>query len=272
MSITPSVLVNAKTPRPDGLAADSAFSLDDSGIPLALASTVGVTSVEWSIVAKPTGATTTIASATPTTPFATTFGPLDQYGTYILKCVVNGDAASVKEVAVAVLTPNRGMRIPAQSETTQWDGSVWWGDDIRDALMELDSNSFETGLSSGDTKAYSNCISTSWSVTGNTPTVVDSFVPPSDCAVTVTATIDAQQSDKSDSWGCTLRRRFNVSGAVVTAVAAATLDYEGTAGSAGITADITTSGGIIRIEFTGIAAQTWRGGVERGYSLRTNAA
>lgn len=145
MSITPSVLINAVTPRPDGTEVGSQFALNATAIPLALASTVGVTSVEWSIVAKPTGSTVAIANATPTTPFSTTFGPLDVTGTYILKCVLNGDAASVKEVAVAVLTPNLGFRKPARGETSQWSGDAWWGDDINAMIDQADSPSLAPG-------------------------------------------------------------------------------------------------------------------------------
>lgn len=269
MSVTPQVRVNAQIPRPDGSENYSFFALNATGIPLTLASAVGVTSIEWSIVSKPTGATTTIASATPAAPFSTSFGPLDVRGTYILKCVVNGDADSVKEFAVAVRTTNRFMRVPARAESGQWSETAWWEDALADLFDEVDGGSFVYGLSSGDTKAYSLCRSKATSTADATPTAIDTFTPPADCAITVSASIDAMQSDSTDSWGCTVKRRFNVVAGVVTAVAAATLDAEGTAGSAGMTADIDTSGGAIRLMFTGIAAQTWRVGSEFGVSIRT---
>lgn len=140
MSITPSILINGVTPRPDGTEVDSQFGLGASAISLALASAVGVTSIEWSITSKPTYSTTAIASATPAAPFSTTFGPLDDYGTYILKCVLNGDAASAKEVAVCVLTPYKSLRIPALAESNQWDNSEWWHTAMREMFLAEDGN------------------------------------------------------------------------------------------------------------------------------------
>jgi hypothetical protein len=149
MAITPSILINGLTPRPDGAEVDATFALGAAAIPLALASTIGVTSIEWSIVAKPTGSAVAIANATPATPFATTLGPLDVAGTYILKCVVNGDAASTKEASVAVLTANRAMRIPARGETSQWDGSGWWESAIRGLYNNVDAQAGTANIADG---------------------------------------------------------------------------------------------------------------------------
>mgnify|MGYP001575726059 CR=1 FL=1 len=136
MSVTPQIRINAVVPRPDGAEVDSQFALGAAAIPLSLADTVGITSFVWELTSAPYGATTAIANTTPTTPFATTIGPLDAYGTYILKGVANGDAASVKEVAITVLALS-GDRIPARSESNQWNSSWWWWHAMRDAFLGL---------------------------------------------------------------------------------------------------------------------------------------
>lgn len=136
----PQILVNAKTPRPDGLEADATFPLNSVSVPIALASTVGVTAFSWALTDVPSGSIASIASPNPAAPFSTTISILDKPGTYLLRGVANGDAASVKEVAITVLTRHRGLRIPARGETTQWDGARWWTKAIADSIAATDLN------------------------------------------------------------------------------------------------------------------------------------
>lgn len=128
-AVIPQILINGKTPRPDGLEADAQLALGATSVPLALASTVGITSFTWALVSAPVGATSSIANTAPAAPFNTTLNVLDQPGTYIFRGVPNGDAASAKEVAITVLNAD-GRRIPARAETGQWDGARWWFDAI----------------------------------------------------------------------------------------------------------------------------------------------
>ena len=73
-------------------------------------------------------------------PFSTTIGPFDKEGTYLVKGVANGDAASSAQCAVAVLTLLRSQRVPAQGEESQWDPSLAWQKAIEDAVKALDQN------------------------------------------------------------------------------------------------------------------------------------
>lgn len=147
--IIPVVLVNSLAPPPLGTEAHGVFALNAS-VTLSLQSIIGITSFVWTIRDKPPGSTAALSAPTPTTPFGSTLGPLDEYGSYLVQGVANGDALSVVEFIVAVLTPNRGLRIPAIGETTQWSTSEQWGGSLRDLYIESDAGTQRIAPDSSD--------------------------------------------------------------------------------------------------------------------------
>lgn len=123
----------------------------------------------------------------------------------------------------------------------------------------------------GASKAHTACRPVSFSLSDATPTAVQAYTPPSDCVVTVSASVSLVKSDASDAWAAEAVRRFRVVGGAVTALSAASVtpDPGNTAAAA---LDIDTSSGAIRVMVTGVAGQTWRGVAETGLMVRTTAA
>lgn len=128
-------------------------------------------------------------------------------------------------------------------------------------------------IEAGVTKAKSFCRTSSVSTTDDTPTVADTYTPPADCGVKVTASALGVQSDGTDAWEGAASARFLVAAGVVTQIGTTTPgEYGGSAGSTGCAISIDTSGGAIRVLVTGIAAQTWRWSEESGFLIRTTGA
>lgn len=136
----PVILVNGSQPPPLGSKTNGTIALGTTSVTLSLQSTTGIGSVEWS-VSKATGSTTAVASASPTSPFSTTLGPFDVVGTYLVQVIANGNAAGdeIAEVALTVVSPMNGHRIPAVGEEAQWDPTTQWEDAIRDLALHVDA-------------------------------------------------------------------------------------------------------------------------------------
>lgn len=93
----------------------------------------GITAWQWVIVDKPTNSTAALVSPTSS---STTFTP-DIEGTYLIKLVVN--AGSVRDQkGAAVKTANLHYRIPAATETTEFDGYRGWAKALNTALTLID--------------------------------------------------------------------------------------------------------------------------------------
>lgn len=93
----------------------------------------GAVSWAWIMVDRPTGSNATIASPTAST---TTFTP-DVVGTYLIHLSVNAGAA-VDQKGAAVKTSNLHFRIPAATETIEFDGYRGWATATNQALKLLD--------------------------------------------------------------------------------------------------------------------------------------
>lgn len=93
----------------------------------------GVTTWLWTMLDRPVGSSAAIVTPTAST---TTFTP-DVIGTYLIKLIVNGGEAFQKKGA-AVKTINLLYRIPAATETTEFDGYRGWARDVNFALQQLD--------------------------------------------------------------------------------------------------------------------------------------
>lgn len=97
-------------------------------------SNTGVTSWIWTMKDRPNGSAATIASPTAST---TTFTP-DVEGTYLIHLSINAGVATDQRGA-AVKTANLQYRIPAATETTEFDGYRGWARDLNNALQILDT-------------------------------------------------------------------------------------------------------------------------------------
>jgi hypothetical protein len=93
----------------------------------------GAVSWAWVMVDRPNGSSAFIASPTAST---TTFTP-DVVGTYLIHLSVNAGAATDQKGA-AVKTANLNYRIPAATETTEFDGYRGWATATNAALKTLD--------------------------------------------------------------------------------------------------------------------------------------
>lgn len=129
------------------------------------------------------------------------------------------------------------------------------------------SLSYYAGSSKGNTA----CKPVSFSATNATPAAVQTYTPPANGFVAVTASVSMVKSDGSDAWAVDLVRRFRVVAGVVTAMSATTIVPDN-GNTAALAADIDTSGGVLRVMVTGIANQTWRGLCETGIVVRTTEA
>lgn len=96
------------------------------------ADNTGAVSWLWVLVDKPSGSTATLASPTSST---TTFTP-DIEGTYLVKLVVNASITDQK--GAGIKTANLAYRIPAATETTEFDGYRGWAVAVNYALKVLD--------------------------------------------------------------------------------------------------------------------------------------
>jgi hypothetical protein len=94
----------------------------------------GVTSWLWSIVDRPTGSSATLVSPTSST---TTFTP-DIDGTYLIKLILNSGAAT-NQVGAAVKTANYNYRIPAATETIEFDINRGWATAVDKAFQLIDN-------------------------------------------------------------------------------------------------------------------------------------
>lgn len=149
MAVIPIVLVNGVAPpqivpsinggSPSGTKANGTLALNAS-VTLSLQSTTQIGSFTWSIISAPPGTTAALGNATPTSPYSTTFGPLDKAGRYILQGVANGDGNSLVQFALSVRTANRALHIPAMGEGAQWDPSRWWHTDQETLFRAADNN------------------------------------------------------------------------------------------------------------------------------------
>lgn len=132
---------------------------------------------------------------------------------------------------------------------------------------------FGDGLRVGESKAHVTQHTASVSTTGHTATTADSFTPPANCKVTVTASADGVQSDGSDGWDGAAKARFLVAAGVVTQIGTTTaVDSGGSDGSNGCALTVDTDGTVIRTRVTGITGQTWRWTTETGARVRTTGA
>lgn len=93
----------------------------------------GATSWSWVMVDRPTGSSAAIVSPTAST---TTFTP-DIVGTYLIHLSVNAGAATDQRGA-AVKTANFHYRIPAATETIEFDGYRGWATATNAALKSID--------------------------------------------------------------------------------------------------------------------------------------
>lgn len=130
------VLVNAAQPPPLGSKTNGQVALGTSSVALSIQSpaTSGVSTLTWVVTSKPVGSACAVASASPGYPFATTAGPFDLVGRYLL--TATDDAGHVASFALNVKTAN-GISIPALGETTEWDPSSWWEPDVATALAMI---------------------------------------------------------------------------------------------------------------------------------------
>ena len=92
----------------------------------------GVTSWQWIMVDRPNGSAASFVSPTAST---TTFTP-DVVGTYLVKLVVNLTITNQK--GAAIKTAKLHYRIPAATETTEFDGTRGWASAANAALRVLD--------------------------------------------------------------------------------------------------------------------------------------
>lgn len=93
----------------------------------------GIVSWSWIMVDKPTASTATIASPTAST---TTFTP-DIVGTYLVHLSINAGNA-VDQKGAGIKTINFKYRIPAASETIEFDGYRGWATATNKALKAID--------------------------------------------------------------------------------------------------------------------------------------
>lgn len=93
----------------------------------------GVVSWAWTLIDKPTGSAASIASPTAS---STTFIP-DIVGTYLIHLSVNG-GASQDQRGAAIKTANLHYRIPAATESTEFDAYRGWAIATNAALKALD--------------------------------------------------------------------------------------------------------------------------------------
>lgn len=93
----------------------------------------GVTSWLWSLTEVPLGSTATIASPTSS---ITTFTP-DVLGTYLVKLIINGGIAQ-NQVGAAIKTTKLHFRLPAATETKEFNSTYGWALAINSALKTID--------------------------------------------------------------------------------------------------------------------------------------
>ncbi len=93
----------------------------------------GATSWLWTITDKPDGSIASLVSPTSST---TTFTP-DIVGTYLIKLVINA-GASFNQRGAAIKTAKLHYRIPAATETTEFDAYKGWAPAVDLALRLLD--------------------------------------------------------------------------------------------------------------------------------------
>lgn len=100
---TPVILVGGVQPPPLGSKPNGTIAYGTSSVAIALSSTTGIGSIRWTLAQKPTGSACAVTDTAPTPPFATTLGPFDTEGTYVLRAEANGDGANqYAEVTLAV--------------------------------------------------------------------------------------------------------------------------------------------------------------------------
>lgn len=94
----------------------------------------------WLIVDKPSGSTATLAAPTAST---TTFTP-DIVGTYLIHLLVSSDGGSpvvdTDQKGAAIKTANLNYRIPAATETTEFDVDRGWATATNSALKTIDDS------------------------------------------------------------------------------------------------------------------------------------
>lgn len=129
----------------------------------------GVSSWQWTIVDKPTGSTAVFASSGTkiSTASTDTFNP-DIVGTYLIKLAINAGAATDQKGA-AVKTANLHYRIPAASETIEFDGYRGWAVATNLALKVLDDG-YTAPVTSTFQGVYNNSSPSSFTLSsGNGP-------------------------------------------------------------------------------------------------------
>jgi hypothetical protein len=123
---TPIILVDGAAPPPLGSESNGTFDLSDT-VNLSVSNHAQFGSIHWVIESKPANATAALGSSDPASPYATTFGPLDIEGTYLLRAEGNGNGATeYARVAISVLTKAGQLRVPALGEETNWDTTNGW--------------------------------------------------------------------------------------------------------------------------------------------------
>lgn len=142
----PSILLDSAAPPPKGTAINGTRSAGSSGV-LTVQDVTGIDSIEWRL-AKPPGSATTInaAGASRTNNFAATIGAFDVVGTYIVTAIANASSSQSSRAAIAVLSPNRSLRVPAFGETYEWDAVHGVEPDYRALVAAVDDGSSSTGV------------------------------------------------------------------------------------------------------------------------------
>lgn len=116
----------------------------------------GITSWLWTIMDRPINSSASLVSPTSST---TTFTP-DIIGTYLIKLSIN--AGSVHdEKGVAIKTTNLQYRIPAASETVEFDSSRGWATALDFALQQLDD-----GYGDLESRSFVSQVNTGTGLTG----------------------------------------------------------------------------------------------------------
>lgn len=96
----------------------------------------GVISWSWTLLSKPPGS---IASLSTPGSASSSFIP-DIVGSYLIRLVVSDGSANYSDRQIgAILTTNLGMRIPASTESNEFNSTHGWADALHSAMMTIDA-------------------------------------------------------------------------------------------------------------------------------------